>query len=213
MISTGSNSEVNYDVASSSDAVSFDNYSYDLVTGAYASGPMAVQEDLLLSSEYAESVTAFTPAAFLADGETNYVNCVRLDCTIDGSSCIVLFPPDAVDKIFIDDQNRLWNMSTSTVTGRIVDEQFNPYQTSGDLVYLTPCLGNNFSLIYRYGSPNYIRSYYYSGSSLTYDDTYTEIVVEDYHYPFYASDMWSYGILFILMIGVLLAWLRNYKNY
>lgn len=215
MIASNSNTEVleNYDVASDSDASDLYDFDYNLISVSSGPGAVALSEDDLLSSEYAESVIAYTPVQVAADSETDYVNCLRLDCVIDGESVIVLLPPESIDKIFIDDQNRLWNMSTSNITGRIVDAQFNPYQTEGEVVYLTPCLGNNFSTIRRYGSPNYIRHYYYSGSSLIYDDTYTEIVVEDYHYPFFSSDMWSYGIVFILMIGVILAWLRNYKNY
>lgn len=215
MISTNSNADQevldHVDVYTDSDAIDPDDYIVSSGPGSF--GPMAVQTDLLLGSEYAESVIAFNPIQMAAEGQTDYINSIRLDCTIDGDACTLLLPPEHIDKIFIDDQNRLWNMSTSTITGRIVDDQFNPYQTEGKLVYLTACLGNNFSSIYNYGSPNYVREYYWSSSRLTYDDTYCEIIVDQYHYPFFASDMWNYAMLFALFGGVLIAWLSNWRKY
>ena len=215
MISTNSNAyqEVldHVDVYTDSDTIDLDDYIVSSGPGSF--GPMAVQTDLLLGSEYAESVTAFNPIQMAAEGQTDYINSIRLDCIIDGDACTLLLPPEHIDKIFIDDQNRLWNMSTSTISGRIVDDQFNPYQTEGKLVYLTACLGNNFSSINNYGSPNYVREYYWSSSRLTYDDTYCEIIVDQYHYPFFASDMWNYAMLFALFGGVLIAWLSNWRKY
>ncbi|MBR6615523.1 MAG: hypothetical protein IKK95_06120 [Lachnospiraceae bacterium] len=199
------------DVYTDSDTIDLDDYIVSSGPGSF--GPMAVQTDLLLGSEYAESVTAFNPIQMAAEGQTDYINSIRLDCIIDGDACTLLLPPEHIDKIFIDDQNRLWNMSTSTISGRIVDDQFNPYQTEGKLVYLTACLGNNFSSINNYGSPNYVREYYWSSSRLTYDDTYCEIIVDQYHYPFFASDMWNYAMLFALFGGVLIAWLSNWRKY
>lgn len=215
MISTNSNADQevldHVDVYADSDAIDPDDYIVSSGSGSF--GPMAVQADLLLGSEYAESVTAFNPIQMAADGQTDYINSIRLDCIIDGDACTLLLPPEHIDKIFIDDQNRLWNMSTSTISGRIVDDQFNPYQTEGKLVYLTACLGNNFSSINNYGSPNYVREYYWSSSRLTYDDTYCEIIVDQYYYPFFASDMWNYAMLFALFGGVLIAWLSNWRKY
>ncbi len=146
-------------------------------------------------------------------GADNYLNVLRFDIIVDGTSYICLFPPEYIDSLYIDANNRLWNMSTKTVQGRIVDENFNPYATTGKLVYLTPCLGNNFSSIREYGSPNYLREYYWSGSRYTYDDTYTEIVVDKYYHTYFVSDFWNYIFLFLIGGGVLLLWLRTYKRY
>lgn len=143
----------------------------------------------------------------------NYVNVLRFDISVDGASYICLFPPEYIDSLYIDANNRLWNMSTKTIQGRIVNENFNPYATTGKLVYLTPCLGNNFSTIREYGSPNYLREYYWSGSRYTYDDTYTEIVVDKYYHTYFVSDFWNYIFLFLFGGGVLLLWLRTYKRY
>lgn len=215
MISTNSNADQevldHVDVYTDSDAIDLDDYIVS--SGSSSFGSVAYSESDLLGSEYAESVTAFNPIQMAAEGQTDYINSIRLDCTIDGDACTLLLPPEHIDKIFIDDQNRLWNMSTSTISGRIVDDQFNPYQTEGKLVYLTACLGNNFSSINNYGSPNYVREYYWSSSRLTYDDTYCEIIVDQYHYPFFASDMWNYAMLFALFGGVLIAWLSNWRKY
>lgn len=183
------------------------------LSGSDVYGPASVSEVTLLGSEFAESVYAYSPVSMAASDQTDYINCIRLDCTIDGDDCTLLLPPEHIDKIFIDDQNRLWNMSGSTVTGRLVDDQFNPYQTEGKLVYLTACLGNNFSNIMNYGSPNYVREYYWSSNRLSYDDTYCEIIVDQYHYPFFASDMWNYCLLFAIFGGVLLTWLAHWRKY
>lgn len=202
-----------YDVASSSDALSPVDADDGTGPGYLPDVTVEGSQDLLYSSELAADIITYDPVSLQSDTETDYVNVIRLNCSVNGRSVVILLSPEYIDKIFIDGAGRLWNMSASNITGRIVDASFNPYQTSGELVYLTPCLGNNFSIIQNYGSPNYIRRYYWSNSRLTYTDTYTEIVVDSYHYPFFASDIWNYAIFFILTIGVILAWLRNYKNY
>ena len=143
MISTNSNAEVlENDLLSDFDLESYlDDYldSY-LISGSSSSGPMADSEDILRGSEYAESVIAFNPVQMAAEGSTDYVNVIRMDCIIDGDPCTLLLPPEYIDKIFIDDQNRLWNMSASTIQGRIVDDQFNPYQTEGKQSNTPACL-------------------------------------------------------------------------
>lgn len=193
--------------------IATDSDSFDIESLFTGPGAMEVSEMDLFSTGVSEGAIKFNAVSPAAAIPTDYVNAIRLDCTIDGSDYTLLLPPEHIDKIFIDGDGRLWNLSTSTISGRIVDDEFNPYVTEGKLVYLTACLGNNFSSIENYGSPNYVRTYYWSSSRLTYTDNYTEIVVNDYHYPFYASDMWNYIIVFLLFIGVILAWLRNFKHY
>ena len=160
-----------------------------------------------------EDVFTFDPVAGFSFSQDFYYNALRFDAVINGESVVLLFPPEHIDSLYIDSQDRLFNLSTSSIYGRIVGDSFDPYATEGRLVYLTPCLGNNFSSIYNYGSPNYVRDYYWSGSRLTYTDTYVEIQVTDYHYPFRVSETMLYVILFLLGGGVLLLWLRNYRHY
>lgn len=173
-------------------------------------------DDSEMDSDGSEAV-AFVPddAAALALPVTkdSYVNAVRFDAAIDGEPVVLLFPPESIDSLYIDQRHRLWNMSSSTVQGRIVDDVFNPYATSGKLVYLTPCLGNNFSSVRSNGSPNYIRRYYWYNDRLTYTDTYTEIVVDSHVYPFFVSDTLKYIGLFLLGGGVLFLWLKSFKRY
>lgn len=159
------------------------------------------------------TVSAYDPVAAFADTADTYINALRFDAVINGESVVLLFSPEHRDSLWIDAQHRLWNLSTSTVQGRIVGTSFSPYATTGRLVYLTPCLGSNFSSIYNYGSPNYVRRYYWSSNRLTYDDTYVEITVEKFHYPFFVSDTLNYVFIFLLMGGVLLLWLKNYRHY
>ena len=144
--------------------------------------------------------------------EDIYVNVLRFDITFD-NDYILLIPPEYVDSLYIDSNNRLWNMSASSITGRIVDASFNPLVSKGKLMYLSPCLGNNFSTVYEYGSPNYMRTYYWSSGRLTYSTSYGVITVNKYHNPFYVSQTMDYIMLFIVTGGVLFICLNNYKRY
>lgn len=193
--------------------------------------PLPTDENLESSPDGVESsVFPYAPEEFvsglfledaaipLAVTDDQYVNVLRYDITFRGEDYILLIPPEYIDSLYIDADNYLWNMSTDTITGRVVDADFDPLQDEGYLFYLTPCLGNNFSTLREYGSPNYMRHYYWTSSSygsdrLTYDTTYGTITVNDWHYPFYQSETLTYIIIFLLGGGVLLLWLRNYKNY
>lgn len=193
--------------------------------GAYSSGPgSAAAFSLSVSTpsdasadpynaEFPSDIVTYDPVPAASSAPTDYVNVLRFDCIIRGESVVLLFSPSYVDSLFIDGENRLWNMSTSNIQGRVMGEVFDLYQTEGDLIYLTPCLGNNFNSIYQNGSPNYLRRYRRSGSRLDYTDVYVEIEVTDYHYPFFVSNSFNYLFLFLLMGGVLLIWLRNFKHY
>lgn len=185
----------------------------DYLSSTNAGPSVAYSEMDIFNQEYVESVTAYNPVSLAEISSYSYVNALRLDCTVLGDDVTILLPPATIDSIYIDDAGRLWNMSTSNITGRIVEGDFNPYDTDIDIVTLTPCLGNNVSTIARYGSPNYIRNVRWTGNNTTQKDTYCEIVVNDYHYPFFASDMWNYITVFLLFVGVLLAWLSSYRRY
>lgn len=171
------------------------------------------EEDLSDGQEMFADAYALDPVPLAEDFEDTYVNVLRYDITFRGDDYILLIPPEYIDNLYIDSQGRLWNMSTSTVTGRIVDAQFNPIVDEGMLMYLTPCLGNNFSTINEYGSPNYMRTYYWSGSRLTYNTTYGVITVNKYYNPFYVSQTLDYILLFVVVGGVLFLWLNNFKRY
>ena len=117
------------------------------------------------------------------------------------------------EELYVDANKRLWNVSTNVIQGRVVDATFNPYAETGTLVYLTPCLGNNFSYIRSNGSPNYFREYYWNGSRYQYTDTYCEIVVEKAYYPFTMSDMPYLILIFLVGGGVLICWLNRFRHY
>ena len=132
---------------------------------------------------------------------------------MDGHSYICCFAPEYIDSLYVDANKRLWNVSTNVIQGRVVDATFNPYAETGTLVYLTPCLGNNFSYIRSNGSPNYFREYYWNGSRYQYTDTYCEIVVEKAYYPFTMSDMPYLILIFLVGGGVLICWLNRFRHY
>lgn len=163
-------------------------------------------------------VVPYVSTLLLSDsGTESYVNTLRFDVLVDGRSYTLLFSPSYRDQLFIDSQDRLWNMGTSSIQGLVLDGDFDPYHTTGTLVYLAPCLGNNFSVNNNYGSPNYFRSYYwtYSGTSnrLSYDDTYVQITVTKSYFPFMVGDTLTYILLFLVGGGVFLCWLNRFKHY
>ena len=149
----------------------------------------------------------------LADSE-NFVNCLRYDVSVNGTDYTLLFSPSYANQIYIDSQNRLWNMGTSQIQGLVVDGSFNPYQDTGTLVYLAPCLGNNFSANHNYGSPNWFRRYYWSSTDrLTYNDTYVQINVTKSYHTFFSGDLLMYILIFLVGGGVLLCWLNRFRRY
>lgn len=162
---------------------------------------------------YADDVDSVPLAELSADA---YANSVRYDIQFNHRDYILLFNPEDIDSLYIDSQNRLWNMSGSTITGRVVDEVFNPLQDEGIIFYLEPCLGNNFSAIHDGESPNYMRSYYWSGGTydrLQYTTTYGTITVTSHVYPFYESQVLQYVIILLLGGVFITLCLRNYRRY
>lgn len=153
------------------------------------------------------------PVLLSADTVTDYVNVLRFDVTINGTAYTLLVSPAYEDQLFVDADGYLWNIGTSNIQGRLFDGTFNPYATSGTLVYLTPCLGNNFSSVYNGGSPNYTRRYYRSGNGYTYTESYVRIHVDKVFHTFKVSDTLVYLIIFILLGGVLFLWLSRYRHY
>ena len=162
---------------------------------------------------YADDVDSLPLAEVSSDA---YANSVRYDIQFNNSDYILLFNPEDIDCLYIDSQSRLWNMSGSTITGRVVSDVFDPLQDEGIIFYLEPCLGNNFSSIHEGESPNYMRSYYWSGGSydrLQYTTTYGIIRVVSHAYPFYESQVLQYVILLTLGGVFITLCLKSYRRY
>ena len=176
----------------------------DLLVADVASASEAKKETLDKVSDGDGVLESLIPYAGTSDiaplssnVQNDYVNCVRYDCVVDGKACTLLFPTNNRGSLFIDSDGLLWNMSTSNVQGRVIYDDFTPTATSGTLVYLTPCLGNNFNSVYNNGSPNYIRRYYWSSGRLTYDETYVTIKVESAPFSFFTEDTVQYVLILI----------------
>lgn len=207
----------------------------ELLAGIY-SEVMEISDSLYgpgaTSSEYSDSMEG---EAGVSDGETlvvyaddvdslpladvspdAYANSVRYDIQFNNRDYILLFNPEDIDSLYIDSQDRLWNMSGSTISGRVVDDFFDPLDDEGIIFYLEPCLGNNFSAIHNGDFPNYMRSYYWSGGAydrLQYTTTYGIITVRSHIYPFYESQVLQY-ITILLLGGVFVTLcLKNYRRY
>lgn len=189
------------DVASSSDALAAPQAQVESKEpdplGAVDSGIYLLDDALPLSVE----------------SQTDFVNAVRYDCSLAGRSATLLFPSGSESYLFIDSENHLWNMSNNTVQGVVIyDSLWDPTAEEGTLIYLTPCLGNNFSSNHEGQSPNYIRRYYWErsnyGERLTYDTTYVAVTVTDSPFPFVVEDIPFY-VMILLIGGVLLCLLKK----
>lgn len=160
------------------------------------------------------SVTAlFDAPALLSARSGSYVNCVLYDVTINSVQYVCLLPSDSESKLMVDSDGQLWNMSSSTVSGRLFTDSFDPTQDTGLMIYLTPCLGNNFSANRNYGSPNYMRKYYWTNNSygerLTYDDTYCTVHVDKTYHLFFTQDMLTYVVIFLVGCCLICLWKRS----
>lgn len=158
-------------------------------------------------------VTAlFDAPALLSARSGSYVNSVLYDVTINGVQYVCLLPADSESKLMVDSDGQLWNMSSSSISGRLFTDAFDPTEDSGFMVYLTPCLGNNFSVNHRYGSPNYIRRYYWSSSDrLSYDDTYVVVHVDKSYHLFFTDDILTYVVIFLVGCCLICLWKRSVR--
>lgn len=148
-----------------------------------------------------------------AVSETDFVNCVRYDVTISGNKYILLFPSDYESCLLVDSDRTLWNVSGSSITGRLFEGTFDPLADTGLLLTLAPCLGNNFSNNHNYGSPNYVREYYWFTSSgyerLTYDDTYVTVYVNDTYHLYQTGELLTYVVIFLIGCCLICLWKRG----
>lgn len=130
---------------------------------------------------------------------SDLVNCVCFDVTISGTEYTLLFPSAYEASLMVDSDGYLWNVSGSSITGRLFSGSFDPHADTGLLLTLAPCLGNNFSANHNYGSPNYMRRYYWSSTDrLSYTDTYVSVMVQDTFHLFQTDDLLTYVVIFLI---------------
>lgn len=96
----------------------------------------------------------------------------------NGVSARLVIPASNASALFIDADDRLYNVGTANIVGRIFYDDFEPLDYEANVFTLTPCLGNNASTLYNYTYPSYNRRYYESNSRLTYTDTYGLFIVQ-----------------------------------
>ena len=85
----------------------------------------------------------------------------------NGSPARLVLPSSVEGSLFVDTDGALYNVGTSSVTGRIFYDDFEPLEYRINYFTLSPCLGNNASTLYNGGYPSSCRRYYESGSRLT----------------------------------------------
>lgn len=138
---------------------------------------------------------------------SSVTNVLAYRVRVNGTLYSLYLSPDDIDRIYIDSSNRMWNVGTTAISGRLFSGNFSPTAATGMIMTLGPCLGNNFSSNKTYGSPNYYRDYYWytnsSGNqSLTYRTTYCTIIVESNPYPLVNSMIPTFIVIFL--VGVIL---------
>lgn len=148
---------------------------------------------------------AGAPLAILPD---RLVNCVRFDVRISGTEYVLLLPSAYESSVMVDADGYLWNMTASQIQGRLFRGSFSPTADTGMLLYLSPCLGNNFQTNRDYGSPNYIRNYYWSSGRLSYTTTYVTVQVEKSYHLYQSGDLLRYVLIFLVACSLICLWKR-----
>lgn len=169
-------------------------------------------EDMEILGSISEYVPSDDSVPFALNHSDDVVNALRYRVTISGKSYTLLIPPEYINQLYIDSQGFLWNVGTTNVQGRLFETELDPLADTGKLLYLSPCLGNNFSHNRQYGSPNYIREYYWTSSDrLTYDTAYVTVQVEESGFSFRSGDILTYVIIILLGGMLLCLWKKSVR--
>lgn len=149
------------------------------------------------------------PSALALD-EASLVNCVCYSVSISGTEYTLLFPSVYESSLMVDADGNLWNVSGSSITGRLFEGEFDPSADTGLLLTMAPCLGNNFQTNHDYGSPNYIRSYYWSASDrLSYTTSYVIVQVLDTFHLYNSENLLQYVVIFLIGCCLICLWKRG----
>lgn len=154
------------------------------------------------------------PMLYAGPGEPvappSYVNCVYYDVTVNGTDYTLLLPSDSESSLMVDPDGYLWNVSGSQIMGRLFTGSFDPFADTGEILYLAPCLGNNFSVNHDYGSPNYVRDYYWSDyDRLSYSTHYVRVLVRDSFHQYKSGDLLQYVLIFLVGCCLICLWKRS----
>lgn len=192
----------------------FHSYAAFATSSNYLADPdetvVFLSEPEVYSSSVAMEIYALSDSpSLLSDNQDQFTNCVYYDVTISGTKYILLLPSAYESSLWIDGSGYLWNMSTSSIQGRLFQDSFDPLADTGMLLYMQPCLGNNFSTNHNYGSPNYIRRYYWSGNNSNYTTTYVTVHVDGTHYLFQTGDILKYVAIFLMGCCLICLWKRS----
>lgn len=99
-------------------------------------------------------------------------NVVIYEGTWSGRSYRAVFPAEYEQYLIVTDEGYLYNLSGSSVTGRLFEDEVNYQDYEYSSLVLNSVLGNVASTIYNYGFPSYVRTYYVSSNRITSNDTY-----------------------------------------
>lgn len=99
-------------------------------------------------------------------------NVIIYEGTWGGVSYRAVFPAEYEKYLIVTDDGYLYNLSGSSVTGRLFQDDVNYEDYEYSSLVLNSVLGNVASTIYNYGYPSYVRRYYVSNNRITNTDTY-----------------------------------------
>lgn len=83
-----------------------------------------------------------------------------------------VFPAAYEQYLIITDDGYLYNVSGSSVTGRLFQDEVDYESYEYSSLVLSSVLGNVASTIYSYGYPSYVRTYFDTGTRISFKDTY-----------------------------------------
>ena len=68
------------------------------------------------------------PAPLAVSDQDGIVNALRYSVRFNGTAYTLLLPASYIDQVYIDGNGYLWNMGTSTISGRLFVGTFFPYR-------------------------------------------------------------------------------------
>ena len=130
-------------------------------------------------------------------------NVIIYEGTWGGTSYRAVFPAEYEQYLIVTDEGYLYNLSGSSVTGRLFQDEVDYTDYEYSSLVLNSVLGNVASTIYNNGYPSYVRSYYLSNGRITNSDQYglfrvDRIVRTDSSDPMRITNNY---LLILMMIG------------
>lgn len=166
----------------------------------------------------ADSPVVYAAEAQSTNSDFNPDSCLQYQASIGSYSGILMIPSTYRSSLFLDDAGVLWNVGSSTVTGRLF---LSRNVSTGDweqyIVNISSCLTNTANSVYQNGSLSRVTRYYYNGNRLTSSDYYGDVIVSKdvstfAHDPDHLHNLYLLIIIFVLLGGGIICFSRRCRN-